>query len=66
MVLGIVVNMAQTNGPVFATEAMAPDFNRINPMKGFQRFFSSRAFVDLAKSLFKIGLHRLHRCLHHA
>ena len=55
MVLGIVVNMVQTNGPVFATEAMMPDFNRINPAKGIQRFFSSRAFVDLAKSLLKIG-----------
>lgn len=55
MALGIVVNVAQTNGPVFAAEAMTPDFSRVNPAKGFQRFFSSRAFVDLAKSLFKIG-----------
>jgi len=55
MSLGLVVNILQTNGPVFATEAMKFDFNRINPAKGSQRFFSSRAFVDLAKSLFKIG-----------
>jgi flagellar biosynthetic protein FlhB len=55
MVLGVIVNIVQTNGPVFATEALAPDLNRINPLKGAQRFFSSRAFVDLAKSLVKIG-----------
>jgi flagellar biosynthetic protein FlhB len=55
-VLGIVVNVAQTNGPVFATEALAPDFSRVNPAKGLQRFFSSRAFVDLGKSIFKIGI----------
>lgn len=55
MALAVAVNIAQTNGPVFATEAMTPDFNRINPAKGLQRFFSSRAFVDLAKSIVKIG-----------
>ena len=55
MFLGVVVNVIQTNGPVFATESLTPDLNRINPAKGVQRFFSSRAFVDLAKSLLKIG-----------
>jgi len=43
MFLGVVVNVIQTNGPVFATEALTPDLNRINPAKGVQRFFSSRA-----------------------
>ena len=55
MALGVIVNLVQTNGPVFATESLTVDFNRINPAKGFKRFFSSRAFVDLAKSLLKIG-----------
>jgi flagellar biosynthesis protein FlhB len=55
MALAVVVNIVQTNGPVFATEAMTPDFNRINPAKGVQRFFSSRSLVDLSKSLLKIG-----------
>jgi flagellar biosynthetic protein FlhB len=55
MVLGIVVNVVQTNGPVFATESLTPDFSRISPAKGIKRFLSSRAFVDLAKSVLKIG-----------
>jgi len=56
VVLGVIVNVVQTNGPVFAGQAMQPDFNRINPLQGSKRFFSTRSFVELAKSLFKIGL----------
>lgn len=55
MTLGILVNIAQV-GPLWATEALKPDFNRLNPLVGAQRFVSPQSLVDLAKSCFKIGL----------
>ncbi len=55
MTLGILVNIAQT-GPLWATESLRPDFNRLNPLTGLKRFGSARSFVELAKSTFKIGL----------
>ncbi len=55
MTLGVLVNIAQT-GPLWATESLRPDFNRLNPLSGLKRFGSARTFVELAKSTFKIGL----------
>ncbi|HZO91196.1 MAG TPA: flagellar biosynthesis protein FlhB [Chthonomonadaceae bacterium] len=55
ILLGLIVNMAQT-GPIWSTTALQPDFNRLNPLTGAQRFVSSAALVNLAKSLYKIGI----------
>lgn len=55
MLLGTAVNLAQT-GPIWAPTALQPDFNRLNPLTGFQRFVSAQALVTLAKSLYKIGI----------
>jgi flagellar biosynthetic protein FlhB len=55
MLLGLLVNIAQT-GPLWATEALKPDLNRINPLNGAKRFVSARALVELFKSCYKIGL----------
>lgn len=55
MILGIVSNVAQT-GPMWATERLRPDFNRLNPLTGAKQFVSARSLVELAKSSFKIGL----------
>ncbi|HLK56408.1 MAG TPA: flagellar biosynthesis protein FlhB [Chthonomonadaceae bacterium] len=55
MILGVVVNMAQT-GPMWSPERLKPDFNRINPLNGAKNFFSPRALVELAKAFYKIGL----------
>jgi flagellar biosynthetic protein FlhB len=55
MLLGTVVNLAQT-GPIWAPTALQPDFNRLNPLTGFQRFVSTQALVTLAKSLYKLGI----------
>src|SRR5262249_10596852 len=46
MLLGTAVNLAQT-GPVWAPTALQPDFHRLNPLTGFQRFFSAQALVTL-------------------
>lgn len=40
-------------GPVFSTEQIKPQVNRINPVTGFKRVFSMRTFVELLKLIVK-------------
>jgi len=40
----------------FSTEALTPQFNRLNPLSGVKRIFSSRAVVELVKALAKFGV----------
>jgi flagellar biosynthetic protein FlhB len=40
----------------FSTEALAPDFSRLSPAKGFTRMFSMQAVVELCKSLAKFAV----------
>lgn len=39
-----------------ASEALTPDWNRLNPIEGFKRVFSARAFVPTAVSLAKLAV----------
>lgn len=55
MVISLVINFMQV-GVMFSTEVLMPDFNKINPLSGFQRLFSKRSLVELAKALFKVGI----------
>ncbi len=41
------------HGWVWSTEAMAPDWSRLNPLKGMQRLFSLQAVAELIKTLVK-------------
>lgn len=50
---GLLVNFAQV-GFVFAPKAIQPKLSNLNPITGFQRMFSRRALVELAKSLVKV------------
>ncbi|MDB5807042.1 MAG: flagellar biosynthesis protein FlhB [Betaproteobacteria bacterium] len=43
-------------GWLFTTEAMMPDFSRMNPMKGLSNMFSVHGLTELLKSLAKVGL----------
>lgn len=43
-------------GPLFAPDVIHPDIGKISPVKGMERIFSRRAFVEFAKGLFKIVL----------
>jgi len=52
---GVLANYLQI-GFIFSTEALAPKFDKIDPIKGFQRLFSLRSLVELAKSLVKMGV----------
>lgn len=38
-------------GWTFSTQALAPDFSRLNPGSGLARMFSSRGWIELGKSL---------------
>ena len=55
MLLGIVVNIAQT-GPLWSPQALKPNFNKLNPLNGVKRLVSPRSLVELVKSSYKIGL----------
>ncbi|WP_371381750.1 flagellar biosynthesis protein FlhB [Sporomusa aerivorans] len=53
MVISVFVNFMQV-GAMFSTEVLMPNFSKINPITGFQRLFSKRSLVELAKAIFKV------------
>ncbi len=55
MGVGVVVNLLQV-GVTFTAEPLAPNWARLNPVAGFTRLFSRRAFVDSVKTLLKVLL----------
>jgi len=55
LLLALVTGFAQ-RGFSFSTKPLEPKFSRLNPAQGFQRLFSSRAVVDLIKSLAKFAI----------
>jgi flagellar biosynthetic protein FlhB len=54
-ITGLAVNLLQV-GFLFTTEPLKFNLNRLNPVDGFKNKFSTRALVELAKSLGKVGL----------
>lgn len=40
----------------FSSEALMPQFSRLNPLEGVQRMFSMRSLVELGKALAKFGV----------
>lgn len=53
MIIGVIANFAQI-GFLFTTKPLIPDLKKLNPLSGIKRLFSSRALVDLIKSVVKI------------
>lgn len=43
-------------GFLFTLKPLVPKFNKLNPIEGFKNIFSKRAFVELIKSILKIGI----------
>jgi len=43
-------------GWLFTWQPLQPDFGKLDPVKGFGRFFSKRSLVELVKSLLKVLL----------
>ncbi len=53
-VIALLGGVAQTGGPLFSRQALAPKLSRLNPIQGGKRLVASRqAYVNLAKSLAK-------------
>jgi flagellar biosynthetic protein FlhB len=55
VLVGLASNYVQV-GFLFSTQAIAPKFSKLNPLKGLGRMFSKQALVELVKSLLKIGV----------
>ena len=51
-IVALLVNFLQT-GLLFSAKAEKPKFNRISPLQGFKRIFSSRSLMQLGKSIVK-------------
>lgn len=51
----IVTNLLQV-GLHFSTQPLAPNFGKLDPLKGFSRLFGLRPFVELGKGLLKLLL----------
>ena len=54
LIFGLTFNLLQV-GFLYTTKPMTPKFSRIDPIAGTKRYFSLRTFVELLKSLFKLG-----------
>lgn len=55
VVLAIAASIA-LGGWNFSSQAITPQFNRLNPISGFKRMFSLRSLVELIKTIAKFGL----------
>lgn len=52
-IAGFLANFIQV-GFVVSSEALVPQFSKIDPIKGFQRLFSLKSFAEMAKSILKL------------
>ena len=55
VLVAVAANIGQI-GVMFTTEPLALRFDHLNPVQGFQRVFSQRTFVEMAKGILKIVL----------
>jgi flagellar biosynthetic protein FlhB len=51
--IAAVLGSMALSGWLFTTEALAPDFTRLNPMQGLARMFSVTSLAELGKSILK-------------
>jgi flagellar biosynthetic protein FlhB len=54
--LAAIIAPLALGGWSFSGQAMAPQFNRLNPLEGVKRMFAMRSLVELAKAMAKFGL----------
>ncbi|MDZ4858245.1 MAG: flagellar biosynthesis protein FlhB [Candidatus Hydrogenedentes bacterium] len=55
LVAGVTMNVIQV-GFLYAPKSIVPKLSRVNPISGFQRFFSARTAAELVKSILKLVL----------
>lgn len=55
MVLGVISNIGQI-GFLLTLKPVTPNFEKIDPIKGFQRLFSMRSVVETLKNILKLSI----------
>jgi flagellar biosynthesis protein FlhB len=55
LVLGVLINLVQVK-PMVAIEAIAPKLDKINPLNGFKRLWSTRSLAEVVKALIKMSI----------
>jgi len=55
LLLGILVTFL-VSGPVFTFETMQPKAEKISPLKGFKRLFSTKSLAEFIKSILKLTI----------
>jgi len=55
VIAGLLSNYLQI-GFIYSPEALAPKFEKLDPLKGFARLFSLRSVVELVKSILKMSI----------
>jgi len=53
VLLGMMVTVA-VSGPVFTFETMKPKLEKVSPLKGFKRLFSTKSLAEFIKSILKL------------
>ncbi len=53
LIVGLLVNYLQV-GVIFAPKALGPNWERISPISGFKRIFSTRGLMELIKGIIKM------------
>lgn len=56
MLVATVASSILISGWLFSVEALAPDFSRLDPLKGVKRIISWSGMVEMFKAVFKAGL----------
>lgn len=56
MTLAALLTPMLLSGWLFSTEALTPDFSKLNPFKGVARLFSVTSLMEMAKAVFKTVL----------
>ncbi|MDO3385046.1 flagellar biosynthesis protein FlhB [Gilvimarinus sp. SDUM040013] len=56
LLIASIVGPIALGGWMLSAKAMAPKFNRMNPLAGLKRMFSVKALVELAKSIGKVAV----------
>jgi type III secretion protein U len=50
----VIASLAAMRGPVFSVDPIKPNFDQINPAKGFQRIFSAKSVIEFGKAVAKV------------
>jgi type III secretion protein U len=54
--MSILSGMVVAGGPIFSTEPLNPDFNKLNPVEGFKRIFSIKGLLTFLMNVLRIAI----------